>query len=175
MADYEGSETITTTPHSLPNDSTTLTPITVDGTFQAFIDFNAVVAGADEFELNVYEKVRSADSQELVYGPISITSPQVLVVPPLQLRHGWDYVITKISGTDRAITWSIRQEGARAVDGAYSADDALRLLLAIGAGKASGMGTTTGVIRDINDTKNRISATQDADGNRSAFGTLDLT
>ncbi len=40
--------------------------------------------------------------------------------------------------------------------------------------KASGLGTATAVFRDIGDTKNRITATVDADGNRSAI-TLDLT
>lgn len=39
-------------------------------------------------------------------------------------------------------------------------------------GKASGMATTTAVFRDIGDTKDRISATVDADGNRTAV-TLD--
>lgn len=49
-----------------------------------------------------------------------------------------------------------------------------RILLAALAGKASGMGTTTGRFRDQADTKDRIVVTQDADGNRSAL-TLDLT
>lgn len=41
-------------------------------------------------------------------------------------------------------------------------------------GKASGLATTTAVYRDIGDTKDRITATVDADGNRSAV-TKDLT
>ena len=41
-------------------------------------------------------------------------------------------------------------------------------------GKASGLGTTTAVFRDFGDTKNRISATVDANGNRSAI-TRDAT
>lgn len=41
--------------------------------------------------------------------------------------------------------------------------------------KASGMGTTTAVFRDFGDTKNRLSITVDADGNRSATGTRDQT
>lgn len=40
--------------------------------------------------------------------------------------------------------------------------------------KASGMGTTTAVIRDVGDSKDRVTATVDADGNRTAV-TLDLT
>ena len=51
---------------------------------------------------------------------------------------------------------------------------ALRIMLAATAGKASGLETTTAVYRDTNDTKDRITATVDADGNRSAV-TLDAT
>jgi hypothetical protein len=41
-------------------------------------------------------------------------------------------------------------------------------------GKASGLETTTAVYRDSADTKDRITATVDANGNRTAV-TLDLT
>ena len=44
----------------------------------------------------------------------------------------------------------------------------MRIMLAALAGKASGMATTTATFRDTNDTVNRIVATVDADGNRSA-------
>lgn len=45
---------------------------------------------------------------------------------------------------------------------------ALRLMLAALGGKLSGAATTTVTIRDTNDSVNRITATVDADGNRSA-------
>lgn len=45
---------------------------------------------------------------------------------------------------------------------------ALRLMLAALAGKASGLATTTATYRDTNDAVDRIVATVDADGNRSA-------
>jgi hypothetical protein len=41
-------------------------------------------------------------------------------------------------------------------------------------GKASGAATTTVVFRDISDTKPRITATVDSDGNRTAI-TTDLS
>lgn len=50
----------------------------------------------------------------------------------------------------------------------------LRLMLAALAGKASGLGGTTATFRDTNDTKDRIVATVDADGNRSSV-TLDAS
>jgi hypothetical protein len=45
---------------------------------------------------------------------------------------------------------------------------AMRLIAAVLLGKASGMSSTTAVFRDTNDTKDRIQATVDADGNRSS-------
>ncbi len=51
---------------------------------------------------------------------------------------------------------------------------AMRIMLAVLAGKASGLNTTTATFRDTNDSKNRITATVDANGNRSAV-TLDAS
>lgn len=48
---------------------------------------------------------------------------------------------------------------------------AFRLILAAAAGKLSGAATTTIVIRNVGDTKDRITATVDANGNRSAVTT----
>ena len=50
----------------------------------------------------------------------------------------------------------------------------LRLMLAALVGKLSGAATTSVVIRDTNDSVNRVTATVDADGNRSAV-TLDAS
>lgn len=56
----------------------------------------------------------------------------------------------------------------------YTARQFLRILLAVNAGKSTGGGSTTNNYRDVADTKNRVSATVDADGNRTAR-TLDAT
>lgn len=58
---------------------------------------------------------------------------------------------------------------------AISLAGAIKLILAVLTGKSSGGGTATIVFRDINDAKNRISATVDANGNRTAIGTRDAT
>lgn len=60
------------------------------------------------------------------------------------------------------------------VDGSVTARQSMRLSNATLGGKASGLNTTTAVYRDLADTKDRISATVDADGNRTAV-TRDLT
>jgi len=51
---------------------------------------------------------------------------------------------------------------------------AMRLILAAAAGKLSGAATTTITIRNVGDSKDRLTATVDADGNRSAV-TVDGT
>jgi len=58
---------------------------------------------------------------------------------------------------------------------AISLSGAFKLLLAALTGKSSGGGTSTPAFRDIADTKNRISATVDENGNRTAIGTRDAT
>lgn len=58
---------------------------------------------------------------------------------------------------------------------AISLAGALKLLLSVCTGKSSGGGSATAVFRDIADSKNRISATVDANGNRTAIGTRDAS
>jgi hypothetical protein len=59
------------------------------------------------------------------------------------------------------------------VDGAFSAGEVMRIMFAALAGKVSGAGGTTITIRDAaTDTQNRIVATVDSNGNRTAV-TLD--
>jgi hypothetical protein len=64
--------------------------------------------------------------------------------------------------------------GTYVVEGTYTVEQLLRLMSAALGGKASGLNGTNPLYRNLGDTKNRISATADADGNRSAV-TLDLT
>jgi len=106
---YSGTATITTTEFSCPNNSTTRTPITTDGIYQVFFDTSALLAG-DQFEFVVYEKVTSAGTQRIVYqGYLTGAMAASYVMPSLILMHGWDVTIQKIAGTDRSISWSIRQ------------------------------------------------------------------
>jgi hypothetical protein len=64
--------------------------------------------------------------------------------------------------------------GTRLVDGGLSQDEVTRLMASVLAGKVSGAGTGTEVFRDINDTKDRVTATVDSSGNRTAI-TRDAT
>lgn len=62
--------------------------------------------------------------------------------------------------------------GTRIVDGAFTSDDLTRLMASVLLGKLTGAGTGTESFRDLADTKNRITATIDNSGNRTAI-TLD--
>jgi hypothetical protein len=63
---------------------------------------------------------------------------------------------------------------ANGIETSITPRQALRLILAASAGKLSGAATTTVTIRNVGDSKARITATVDADGNRSDV-TVDAT
>lgn len=60
------------------------------------------------------------------------------------------------------------------VEGTITVRQAMRLLIGVLAGKSSGGGTATLKFRDSGDAKDRVTATVDADGNRTAM-TLDVS
>jgi hypothetical protein len=60
------------------------------------------------------------------------------------------------------------------IETSYTLRQALRIILSATAGKLSGAATTTVAIRNVGDSKDRITATVDEDGNRTAV-TLDAT
>lgn len=106
-----GTETVGTTEWSLATDTSysSADAQTTDGTYQLWIDLNALAAG-DVFEVTIYEKVLSSSTQRVVKRArlaMSQTEP-VWVSPALIMVHGWDFSLKKISGTDRSIDWSIR-------------------------------------------------------------------
>ena len=105
---YTGTATISTTAYSLPNNSTTAASITTDGVYQVFIDFNSLTL-AEAYSVRVLEKVTSAGSQREVFAATVRGANPSFVSPSLILMHGWDVLVTKITGTDRSISWSIRQ------------------------------------------------------------------
>jgi len=63
---------------------------------------------------------------------------------------------------------------AGVADGSYDLQEMMRVIFSACAGKSSGHESGTPAYRDAADTKNRISATTDANGNRTAV-TLDAT
>lgn len=80
-----------------------------------------------------------------------------------------------LTSTERDAVADALLDRSNGVETGLTPRNAMRLIAAACAGKLSGAATTTVVVRNaIADSKNRISATVDADGNRSAI-TTDLT
>ncbi len=110
---YTGTETVSTTEWSLTTDTSGPDADTTAGTYQPFIDLNAVAAG-DTFQIRLYGKARSADTQRLIQEWI-ITGAQaspLWTCQPYTLMNGWDFTLKKLAGTDRLITWDIRDQTA---------------------------------------------------------------
>ena len=76
-------------------------------------------------------------------------------------------VIRPIQWTNEATTL----DEANGAETSLTIRQALRLVLAATAGKLSGAATTTITIRNVGDTKDRITATVDTSGNRTAVTT----
>lgn len=60
------------------------------------------------------------------------------------------------------------------IETGFTPRQVLRLVAAVLVGKASGLGTTTAIFRDLTDAKDRVTSTVDGDGNRSSV-TKDAT
>lgn len=108
---FAGTAAIGTTEYSAPNAANydINTPITTDGVYQVFLDVSDMVAG-DQLQIRVYEKVRSGDTQRVVYESIlSGAQADIWVSPSLILLHGWDVTLDTLAGTSITVNWSIRQ------------------------------------------------------------------
>lgn len=106
---YSGTEAVGATEHSCTTDTSGPDADTTDGVFQVFLDVSDMVAG-DQLQVRIYEKVRSADTQRVVYEAI-LTGAQaqpIWVSPSLVLLHGWDVTLDALAGTI-TVNWSIRQ------------------------------------------------------------------
>jgi len=114
---YTGTEIVGTAEWSMTTDTAGPDADTTPGTYQPYIDF-VNMAADDVFEVRVYEKARSADTQRLLQAWTltgAQSSPLWTTTATFTLLHGWDFTLKKISGTDRTITWSIR-DVIKAVD-----------------------------------------------------------
>lgn len=106
---YSGTEAVGATEHSCTTDTSGPDADTNSGVFQVFLDVSDMVAG-DQLQVRIYEKVRSGDTQRVVYEAI-LTGAQaqpIWVSPSLVLMHGWDVTLDALSGTI-TVNWSIRQ------------------------------------------------------------------
>jgi hypothetical protein len=109
---FSGSESISSTEHSMTTDTAGPDVETSDGVFQLFLQLNNIAAG-DELQVRIYEKVLSGSTQRIVYqqnlmGPFN-TKTYVHAFPALVLMHGWDMTLDLIAGSAFTAYWSIRK------------------------------------------------------------------
>lgn len=112
MSLIENSETVGTTEWSLSTDTsyTTGDAQTNEGVVSCWLDLSALANG-DEFELRLYEKISSAGTQRMTqrWPFANVQGDPHYVTPSFMLKHGWDFSLIKLAGTDRSIAWSIRR------------------------------------------------------------------
>lgn len=102
------SATIGATEYFLASDSTTATYQTTDCVLQAWIDLSNLAAG-DEYTIRLYEKVNG--SSALLVESWTRAGAEVkpgFTIPSTIVGEGWEVSVQKVSGTDRAIGWSLR-------------------------------------------------------------------
>lgn len=107
---FQSSATIGTTERYLASDSTTKTDQTADGIYQLMLELNNLADG-DEFRLRLYERISSGGTTRVVEEWVianAQTTPNWMT-PSFILLHGWEFSLTKLTGTDRSIAWSIRK------------------------------------------------------------------
>jgi hypothetical protein len=100
-----------------------------------------------------------------VYGVAGVSFVQVTLADVLEGDP------TAAPATEQELADAVLDE---VVEGSFTLRQLQRMFAAAMLGKASGLATSTAVFRDLGDTKPRITATVDADGNRSAV-TLDAS
>jgi hypothetical protein len=171
---FASSATIGSTARSLPADTTTGVPTsqTSKGVVTGFIDFSALAAG-DVYKVQIYEKVSGGTQRLVDTWYVSGVQAGLWPVPELTLSEGWDIVVSKESGTDRSIRWALKQNQgdtssllAEPLTG-YSVGRLLKLIAAATAGKSTVSGTSR-TYRQVDDSGDAITGTEDSTGQRSA-------
>jgi len=162
----------------------------VVGKFRLLVDLNAMTA-TDVVELRAYKMVLTGGTQRVVWRETysGAQDPDALIAMPE--REVWNeltdanavrFSLIQTIGTGRSFPWVVLKDDpvtalldlAAGVETGWTVRQALRIILAVCAGKLNGAATTTINIRDMADSKNRIQATVDASGNRSVV-TRDAT
>jgi hypothetical protein len=101
------SATISTTPYYLASDSTTATYQTSDLILQVYVDFANMVAG-DAYRVRVVEKINASSARTVYEATVTGAQSGPLVTPSLIVGEGWEVEVTRTSGADRSIGWSLR-------------------------------------------------------------------
>ena len=153
-------------------DTGTLGPLAVRGA-EGTIDDVGVALFVVDANTGGYGYLDAAVTSKILHTPAarwaSVTGD--VTVGTNNDKTGYSLTVTPPTADQNADALLDRSDG---IETSRTLRQGLRLILAALAGKLSGAATTTVTIRDTNDGINRIVATVDADGNRSAV-TLDAS
>jgi hypothetical protein len=133
---------------------------------------NSDTARIESKAVQIYSDTTKIDTQTLdIQSETEVIQSQVLIVKSdtSDIRSA-----LTIIASDTAVIEAADNVWDEAIDGAVTARQLMRLYASALGGKASGLGTTTAIYRDLADSKDRITATVDGDGNRTAV-TRDMT
>ncbi len=113
---YSGTQAVDGTEWSMTTDSAGPDADTTAGRYQPVVDAINLAAG-DVYQIALYEKARAADTQRLaqVWILTGAQASPLWIGPEVTLMHGWDFTLKKLAGSDRTITWSIRDTVAGAL------------------------------------------------------------
>ncbi len=106
---YSGTQAVDGTEWSMTTDTAGPDADTTPGKYQPVVDAINLAAG-DVYQIALYEKARAADTQRLaqVWILTGAQASPLWIGPEVTLMHGWDFTLKKLAGSDRTITWSIR-------------------------------------------------------------------
>lgn len=102
----EGTQTaVVGTEHTL----NTTDPETADCILQVWIDASNMQVG-DYLELRIYEKVKSAGTQRLLWwSELANAQSELYASPSVHVRNGWKVTLKQTLGTARSYDWSLRK------------------------------------------------------------------
>lgn len=109
IAQYTGSEAVTTTEWSLTTDTSGPDADTNDGVYQLFLVIPAAATFADIFRVRAYETVSGSQYQIFEQDIRGSGAAFCWMSPAMTLGVGWDFTVIKTAGTDRTIVWHINK------------------------------------------------------------------
>lgn len=192
-----GAFTVSPNWETTPSTDTTYDVLLPEGVTLGMLTVTAEVADTDDLGVPLITTIASLTSQQIftltdgspnndAYNNRVVVIRDQVTAEQKAIVNAADYVgasktltidaapVFTIAVGDHVTITAIPAPLANVVEGSLTELHVLRLILAAVAGKLSGAATTSVAIRDVADSKNRIAATVDADGNRTAV-TLDAT
>jgi len=112
---------------------------------------------------------------EISEGSLTFDNTNDLQFDGQMVARGLGKFVDETTGFTVANEMQTRVTWQDIIEGNHSAEELIRLITSILAAKASGMDANTPAFRDLADTKDRLTATTDNDGNRLSTTVGDLT